>query len=74
MKTENNSLLLLGAFLFILYTLNADRSSRAADWHGKTDNPAIQVAQEPENLEINRKILVELFLAKERKGDLEAIK
>ena len=71
MKTKT-ILLLLGAFFFI-YTFNADRSSGAADWHGEIDHPAIPVAQESENPETNGKILVELFLAKERKGDLDAI-
>lgn len=36
--------------------------------------PSILIAQQSENPETNNKILVELFLAKERKGDLNAIK
>lgn len=74
MKTETILLPRLGLSLLILYTLIAGLNSPAAGGTGKIVNSPIRLAQESENPQANSKLLVELFLAKERKGDLDAIK
>ncbi|MBI3995866.1 MAG: hypothetical protein HY349_07810 [Nitrospirae bacterium] len=74
MKTARNYSRLF-IFLILLYTiLNTDRNIEAAEPAGKIENPAPPVARPSEGPETHGKILVELFLARERKGDLEAIK
>jgi hypothetical protein len=74
MKQRNNFSWVFGLLLTILYTISsADRCVGAAELTGKIEPPAVPAFQEAENQEANGKILVELFLAKERKGDLDTI-
>ncbi len=75
MNPGNTLSQLFRLFIFILYTiLSADRNVGAVESTGKIEDPTLSLAQESENTEANGKILVELFLAKERKGDLDTIK
>lgn len=62
----------VGLFL-LLYTLIADHVGAAAEWMGNIERPPIPLAQESEAPEANRKILVEIFLAPDRRSDLDVI-
>ncbi|HEY4484799.1 MAG TPA: hypothetical protein VI702_00545 [Nitrospiria bacterium] len=74
MKTGRIGSALLSLFLLIVYPiLSGGGEIRAAEWTGNVGPPATRTAQESGTPEANGKILVELFLAKERKSDLEAI-
>lgn len=73
MKTRNNFSWLF--LLFIVYTiLSADPNVGAVEPMGGIEDPTVSLAQESDSTETNAKILVELFLAKERKSDLDGIK
>jgi len=75
MKTGINTSWFLRLFIFILYTiLSTDGNLGAIESTNPIEDPALSPAQKSDSTETNAKILVELFLAKERKGDLEAIK
>jgi len=76
MKTGKFQTPLFGLLIVILYTILSGNQTAGAI--GFTDNkiedPSPLRIQRSEPTESNSKILVELFLAKERKGDLDAIK
>ena len=75
MNTGNTFSRLFSLFMLILYTiLSADGNIGAVESTGNIEDPTLSLAQQSENPETNSKILVELFLAKERKGDLDTIK
>jgi hypothetical protein len=75
MKTGNSFYGFFILLVFILYTIFApDPTTSEAGPTLPVNHSARSVAQEAEPTEANGKILVELFLAKERKGDLDAIK
>ncbi|HET6464123.1 MAG TPA: hypothetical protein VFH55_00750 [Nitrospiria bacterium] len=74
MKARSLFVRLIGSSFVILYTLCTGTESLAAVRIGKISNSAVLPAQGSENPQANSKLLVELFLAKERKGDLDAIK
>ncbi len=75
MKAGNNFSWLFRLFVLVLYTiLSTDRNVGAIESRGKIEDPTLSLAQKSDSTETNAKILVELFLAKERKGDLDAIK
>lgn len=74
MKTGCSKFWVIGVFFFLLYTLfiNGKGFGPADSW-GEARNRPIQPAQGSQPPDANGKILVELFLAKERKGDLDTI-
>jgi len=76
MKTGKFQTPLFGLLIVILYTILSGNQTAGAI--GFTDNkiedPSPLRIQRSEPTESNSKILVELFLARERKGDLDAIK
>jgi len=75
MKTGINTSWFFRLFIFILYTiLSTDGNLGAIESTNPIQAPTLSPAQKSDSTETNAKILVELFLAKERKGDLEAIK
>jgi len=74
MKTGRLLIQLILSSFIILYTLNTVTESLAAGRIVEFDNSTIRLAQDSGNPQDNSKLLVELFLAKERKGDLDAIK
>jgi len=74
MKTRSLLLRLFGLSLVLLYTSNTGTESLAAGGTGEMVHSPVRVAQDSENTPSNSKLLVELFLAKERKDDLDAIK
>jgi len=75
MTTGNNFSWLFRLFIFILYTiLSTDRNFAAVEPTGRIEDPVLLLVQASDDTKANGKILVELFLAKERKDDLEAIK
>lgn len=74
MNTRNFLLRLTGLLFVLLYTLTTGTESLAAGGEGERIHSPVRVAQDSENTQSNSKLLVELFLAKERKGDLDAIK
>jgi hypothetical protein len=74
MKAGNLLVRLIGLPFILLYTLETGTESLAAVWKGEIVNSAFRIAQGSENPRANSNLLVELFLAKERKGDLDAIK
>jgi hypothetical protein len=75
MKTENHFSRLIRLSIFSLYLiLSAVPTAGAIESTGKIEDPIPSFAQKSDPAENNAKILVELFLAKERKGDLDAIK
>ncbi|MBI3811375.1 MAG: hypothetical protein HY283_04110 [Nitrospirae bacterium] len=60
--------------LLLLYTAIVDPGGLSADWTGSIENQPGPVAQEIDSPDANGKILVEIFLAPDRRNDLEAIK
>jgi len=74
MKTGSPLVRLTGLSFVLLYTLITVTESPAAARMDKIVNASVRFAQGSENPQANSKLLVELFLAKERKGDLDAIK
>lgn len=73
MKIGCRKFWIMGLFL-LLYTIFLNgKSFGPADSWGETQNGPIRPAQKAQTPDANAKILVELFLAKERKGDLDTI-
>jgi len=65
---------IIGILLLSLYTIFLNgKSFGPADSWGETQKRPIPPAQKAQTPDANGKILVELFLAKERKGDLDKI-
>jgi hypothetical protein len=73
MKKRSGFFQLVGG-VFFLCALNHDQIGMSAEWPSDIENHLILVAEGSENRNDNNKILVEIFLANDRKGDLEAIK
>ena len=73
MKNYRRHSRFIGAVL-LLCLLTHDRIGRAAEPTTGMKNQPILVAEDSESRQADSKILVEIFLAKDRKGDLEAIK
>jgi len=74
MKAGSLLVQLIGLPVIILYTLEAGTESLAAAGNGEMVHSPVRVAQDSEITQSNSKLLVELFLARERKGDLDTIK
>ena len=75
MKAGKNFSWSVRLLVFVLYIIfSADRNLAAVESTGRIEGPAFPHVQASDITAANGKILVELFLAKERKGDLEAIK
>ena len=72
MKNYSRDSRFIGAVL-LLCLLTHDRIGRAAEPTEGMKNQPILVADDPENGE-NPKILAEIFLSNEHKGDIDAIK
>jgi hypothetical protein len=73
MKNYSRDSRFIGAVL-LLCLLTHDQIGRAAEPTTEMKNQPILVNDDSESRQDNSKILVEIFLAKDRKGDLEAIK
>jgi hypothetical protein len=74
MKAGSLLVRLIGFPFIILYTLETGTETLAEGGNGERVHSPIRVEQDSENTQSNSKLLVELFLARERKGDLDAIK
>jgi hypothetical protein len=74
MNTGSRRLLKTGIFSLLLYTMLLNGIAFGpADSRGETQSRPPGPGQESRSSDANGKILVELFLAKERKGDLDTI-
>lgn len=74
MRKETRFLRHIGLLTLLLYTLISPTGSPAAGRIGNTVDSHSRLARESDEPEANSQLLVELFLAKNRKGDLETIK
>lgn len=66
--------MLLPAILFALILCQSGWNGQAADQSADLSSKTDAVGESSEDPQVNQKILVELFLAPERKGDLDQIK
>jgi len=74
MNTGSKRFWMIGILLFLVYTIRFNgKDFGPADSWGEAPGRTLRTEQEPRPPDANGKILVELFLAKERKGDLDAI-
>ncbi|HTN42818.1 MAG TPA: hypothetical protein VMN77_03380 [Nitrospiria bacterium] len=74
MKTGNSFLRHFFVFAPLLYTLTAVLNSPEAGATERMARAPIRLAQVTDNPQTNSNLLVELFLARERKADLDTIK
>ncbi|OGW60819.1 MAG: hypothetical protein A2638_03485 [Nitrospirae bacterium RIFCSPHIGHO2_01_FULL_66_17] len=73
MKTVNTFPRLFAGLLFSLYALSANPDGEAARLTGGLENQPVPPAQGSEDPAANGKILVEIFLAPDRRDDLDVI-
>lgn len=73
MKTVNTFPRLLAGLLFSLYALSANPDGEAAGLTGGLENQPVPPAQGSEDPATNSNILVEIFLAPDRRGDSDTI-
>jgi hypothetical protein len=73
MKTVDTFPRLFAGLLFSLYALSANPDGEAAGLTGGLENQPAPIAQGAEDPAANSNILVEIFLAPDRRGDLDVI-
>src|SRR3990167_9098496 len=73
MKTVNTFPRLFAGLLFSLYALSANPDGEAARLTGGLENQPVPPAQGSEDPAANGKILVEIFLAPDRRDDLDRL-